>query len=165
MKVHVSRWSQIWQSRFDIQGNCLLSAQTHAAYYYVLSSMPLAVNYDSDGWPFFGIGPGGLAVSDNDGISWNYHGHVFWDQDLWVLVGLLPLYPDVVKTVHLDSRVRNLDKAMLNAKNYGGIGARFPWEQAYSGYEVCPAPDFSRDEIHVTGDSALSAKQYLMLTG
>jgi protein-glucosylgalactosylhydroxylysine glucosidase len=82
-----------------------------------------------------------------------------------MLIGILPLHPEVVKRALLDSRVRHLEPAKLNAKRFGWDGAMYPWELAYSGYECDPWPPSALYEIHVTGDSALSAQQYLELTG
>uniref|UniRef100_A0A914DPS5 Protein-glucosylgalactosylhydroxylysine glucosidase n=1 Tax=Acrobeloides nanus TaxID=290746 RepID=A0A914DPS5_9BILA len=161
MSSHVAAWYNIWQSRVDIEGNCELATKIHATYYYILSSMPISTSYEDDGWPFFGISPGSLANDD----QYNYHGHVFWDQDLWMLIGLVPLYPEVVKRALQDSRVRHLEPAKLNAKRFGWDGAMFPWELAYSGYECDPWPPSALYEIHVTGDSALSALTYLRLAG
>lgn len=115
-------------------------------------------NYSLDGWPSFGISPGSLA---NDACQ--YKGHIFWDQDLWMLLGILPLHPSVVKKTLLDTRVRRLEQAKSNAQRYGQHGARFPWEVAYAGYETS-IPPWSDDEIHVTGDVALSALHYLRLS-
>lgn len=82
-----------------------------------------------------------------------------------MLIGLLPLYPEAVKRALLDSRVRNIEAAKQNSQRYGTAGARFPWEQAFSGYECSPWAASGDMEIHVTGDTALSAQQYLKLTG
>lgn len=82
-----------------------------------------------------------------------------------MLIGLVPLFPEAVKRTLLDTRVRNLGPAMLNAQRFGWDGAMFPWELAYSGYECDPWPPSALYEIHVTGDSALSAWTYLRLTG
>lgn len=67
MKEHVMAWNRIWQSRFDLTGNCNLSSKIHSAYYYLLSSMAMSTSYEEDGWPFFGISPNGLI---------NMNGHV-----------------------------------------------------------------------------------------
>uniref|UniRef100_A0A914DN33 C-type lectin domain-containing protein n=1 Tax=Acrobeloides nanus TaxID=290746 RepID=A0A914DN33_9BILA len=161
MTMHKEEWEKIWQSRIDVIGNCSLARVIHSSYYYILSSTPISTNYDDDGWPFFGLSPASLANDD----SQNYHGHVFWDQDLWMLIGLLPFYPEVVKKALLDSRVRHLEQAKQNAQRFGWDGAEFPWEAAYSGYECTDGMIYAQLEIHITGDVALSAYHYLKLTG
>jgi hypothetical protein len=65
MSSHVAEWNKIWQSRFDVGGNCDIAGKIHAVYYYLLSSMPVASTYEDDGWPFFGISPGSLANDDS----------------------------------------------------------------------------------------------------
>lgn len=82
-----------------------------------------------------------------------------------MLHGLLPLYPEVVKRTLMDSRVRNLDPAKDNARRFNWAGAMFPFESAYSGYEVSDYADAVQMEVHVTGDVAWSAQQYIQLTG
>lgn len=82
-----------------------------------------------------------------------------------MLHGLLPLYPEAVKTTLLDSRVRNLEPAKANANRFGWQGAQFPFESAYSGYEVTDYDAGAQLEVHVTGDVGWSAQQYLQLTG
>ncbi len=82
-----------------------------------------------------------------------------------MLLGLLPFYPEVVKKALLDTRVRNLGPAKDNAKRFGFDGATFPWELAYSGYETTNWSPAELYEVHVTGNTALSAQQYLQFTG
>lgn len=79
--------------------------------------------------------------------------------------GLLPLYPEAVKKILLDSRVRNLGPAKENAAKNGWKGAMFPFESAFSGYEVSSYAEGAKLEIHVSGDVGWSAQQYLQLTG
>lgn len=66
MNAHVDEWSKIWESRFDVFGNCDLAARIHVNFYYVLSSMPLGTDDQADGYPFFGISPGSLANDDQN---------------------------------------------------------------------------------------------------
>lgn len=44
------------------------------------------------------------------------------------------------------------------------LGARFPWESAFTGFEVCPADIYSILENHIVGDIAFAVKQYWMAT-
>ena len=40
----------------------------------------------------------------------------------------------------------------------------FPWESAFTGYEVCPEEMYGRNEIHITGDIVFSIRQYFYAT-
>ena len=64
-------------------------------------------------------------------------------------------------------RWSRLAAAMDYAASTGWAGARFPWESAWTGGEVCP--DFAADvrdyQHHVTGDISFAIRQYLAMTG
>jgi len=70
---------------------------------------------------------------------------------------------ELVKAV-LHYRIRNLPAAQDKAKSVGYNGAMFPWECAYTGYDVCPGEDYIRREIHITGDIVHLLQQYVYIT-
>ena len=41
---------------------------------------------------------------------------------------------------------------------------RYPWESAYSGIEVTPAPACANNEQHITGDVSFALRSYIALT-
>lgn len=43
-------------------------------------------------------------------------------------------------------------------------GAKFPWESAATGREVCPEEIYGAQEIHVTGDVLMAFEQYYCTT-
>lgn len=43
-------------------------------------------------------------------------------------------------------------------------GAKFPWESAATGREVCPEDIYGAQEIHVTGDVLMAFEQYYHTT-
>lgn len=43
-------------------------------------------------------------------------------------------------------------------------GAKFPWESAATGREVCPEEIYGAQEIHVTGDVLMAFEQYYHTT-
>ena len=49
----------------------------------------------------------------------------------------------------LDYRLARLGPARALAAATGWAGARFPWESALSGEEVCPAPVVRNNQIHI----------------
>lgn len=57
-----------------------------------------------------------------------------------------------------------MDQAKKNAEAHGFDGLMFPWESAFTGAEVDPAPGTTTEE-HLQGDIALAFKQYYEATG
>lgn len=43
-------------------------------------------------------------------------------------------------------------------------GAKFPWESAATGQEVCPEDIYGAQEIHITGDVLMAFEQYYYTT-
>ncbi|OWK10699.1 hypothetical protein Celaphus_00004961 [Cervus elaphus hippelaphus] len=84
-------------------------------------------------------------------------------QDLWVLPGLLLLHPEAAKAL-LQYRIRTLSGALDNARSLGYQGAKFAWESAGSGLEVCPEAIYGTQEIHVNGAVVLAFQQYYHTT-
>ena len=62
----------------------------------------------------------------------DYQGHVFWDQETWMLPPIMMFHPEVAKLM-LKSRIRRLAAAKQNAAKNGHTGAQYPWESAYTG--------------------------------
>lgn len=108
---------------------------------------------------------GMMAIAPMGLSSTIYHGHVFWDADLWVFPALLLVDPDRAAAI---SRYRlNLsDAAARNFVEQGrregmlpvqGKSLRYPWQSSVTGIDVA-TPLQNRAQIHVTG-SVLFALQ------
>lgn len=104
-----------------------------------------------------------------------YHGHVFWDTDVFVLPVLTATNPRAARAV-LEYRIRRLPAALAAAAAEGHAGARFPWESAGSGRDVTPHQahdptgrvvpiETGNHEIHIVGCVAWAAAHYLDWTG
>jgi len=67
----------------------------------------------------------------------------------------------------LNYRLERLETARQHAKDGGWEGARFPWESALTGAEVCPdfAAETRENQVHITADISFAARQYLSVTG
>ena len=103
---HRNAWENLWdQASIDIEGNAYISQTVHASMYYILSS---ASKND-------GISPGGLARSSE------YLGHVFWDQESWILPPLNIMYPGIAENL-LKYRYERLTSASEIAHKYGYKG-------------------------------------------
>ncbi len=104
-----------------------------------------------------------------------YHGHVFWDADVFVLPFLAATRPEAARAM-LEYRVRRLPAAREAARVAGYEGARFPWESARSGRDVTPTSARDRAgrlvpirtgqlEDHIVADVAWAAAWYIDWTG
>ncbi|XP_065492067.1 protein-glucosylgalactosylhydroxylysine glucosidase isoform X2 [Caloenas nicobarica] len=155
---HVQAWAARWDScGVELDAPLALRKALRGGLYYLLSAIP---PQGSPGFPFHGISPGGLS---NGTQGEDYWGHVFWDQDTWVFPNILLFYPDAARAI-LEYRIRRLEGALHNAREQGYEGAKFPWESAATGREVCPEEIYGAQEIHVTGDVVMAFEQYYCTT-
>ncbi|NXB16999.1 PGGHG glucosidase, partial [Rhagologus leucostigma] len=157
-RSHVRAWAALRRGcSVELDGPLALRQALHGCLYYLLSAIPPR---DGPGAPFHGISPGGLS---NGTRGEDYWGHVFWDQDTWMFPNILLLRPGAARAV-LQYRVRTLEGARRNARDQGYEGAKFPWESAATGREVCPEEIYGAQEIHVTGDVLVAFEQYYCTT-
>uniref|UniRef100_A0A8B9QUH3 Protein-glucosylgalactosylhydroxylysine glucosidase n=1 Tax=Anas platyrhynchos TaxID=8839 RepID=A0A8B9QUH3_ANAPL len=155
---HIHAWDALWQGCcIDLDGPLPLRQALYGCLYYLLSAIPPR---DNPGFIFHGISPGGLS---NGTQGEDYWGHVFWDQDTWVFPNILLFYPEAARAI-LEYRIRMLEGALRNAEEQGYKGAKFPWESAATGQEVCPEDIYGAQEIHITGDVLMAFEQYYYTT-
>ncbi|XP_043938824.1 protein-glucosylgalactosylhydroxylysine glucosidase [Protopterus annectens] len=155
---HEDAWAKFWQGSYiKVKGPAQLSQAVHGCMYYLLSSLP---PLQSEDFLFNGISPGGLA---NGKRGEDYWGHVFWDQDTWMYPNVLLFYPEIGRDI-LNYRIRTLNGATQNAQKQGYKGAKFPWESAVTGEEVCPEDIYGDQEIHINGDISFAFQQYFYLS-
>ncbi|NXH80058.1 PGGHG glucosidase, partial [Edolisoma coerulescens] len=157
-RSHVRAWAALRRGcSVELDGPPALRQALHGCLYYLLSAIPPR---DCPGAPSHGISPGGLS---NGTRGEDYWGHVFWDQDTWVFPNILLLHPGAARAL-LRYRLRTLEGARLNAREQGYEGAKFPWESAATGREVCPEEIYGAQEIHVSGDVLMAFEQYYCTT-
>ncbi|NXN92774.1 PGGHG glucosidase, partial [Rhinopomastus cyanomelas] len=155
---HVQAWAALWGGCcVELDGPLALRQAVRGCLYYLLSSIPPLGHPD---FIFQGISPGGLS---NGTRGEDYWGHVFWDQDTWVFPNILLFYPGAARAI-LEYRLRTLPGALHNAQEQGYEGAKFPWESAATGREVCPEEIYGAQEIHITGDVLVAFEQYFHTT-
>ncbi|NWS72479.1 PGGHG glucosidase, partial [Crotophaga sulcirostris] len=155
---HAHAWAMLWRGCcIDVDGPLPLRQALYGCLYYLLSAIP---PQGSPGFLFHGISPGGLA---NGTQGEDYWGHVFWDQDTWMFPNILLFYPEAARAI-LEYRIRTLEGALRNAQEQGYQGAKFPWESAATGREVCPEEIYGAQEIHITGDVLMAFEQYYCTT-
>ncbi|MEU1630577.1 ricin-type beta-trefoil lectin domain protein [Streptomyces sp. NPDC020096] len=148
-----SAWSDLWKSTISVPGDDAMTAQIHAAMFYLLASMRSDTTWSTT--------PGGLSVNGTGG----YNGHVFWDMETWMYPALLAQYPDIAQTADT-YRQKLLPAAEKEAAALNLQGAKFPWESALTGNESTPpGADEGNSEIHIDSDIALAQWQYYEATG
>ncbi|CAF1665004.1 unnamed protein product [Rotaria magnacalcarata] len=161
---HVSRWNDIWSDgHVEVSGDDELQRQINSAFYYILSSLP-PLSTRSEHKQFYGLSPGSL--SRGGFLGEDYGGHSFWDTETWMFPSVLLFYPTLAKEI-LSYRIALRDSAVDNALLFGYEGWRFPWESARTGVDVTPdcCPEVRLYQMHITGDIAFAARQYVAATG
>ena len=155
--IHITEWEKLWSNgRIDIIGNNDLAQLSYCTVYYILSSI-------RTDW-IHGITPGTLANA-----NLRYHGHVFWDQDIFIFPGLLLLHQDYAKSL-IRYRYNNLNGAYYNANitnnNLNGYNtAKYPWESAFTGIETNNANEWnSKLEIHLSASISWDINQFYITT-
>ncbi|XP_061306972.1 protein-glucosylgalactosylhydroxylysine glucosidase [Pezoporus flaviventris] len=149
---HARAWAALWRgSSVELAGPLRLRRALRGSLFYLLSSIA-----PQPALPSHGISPGGVA---NGARGEDYWGHVFWDQETWIFPNILLFYPEAARAM-LEYRIRTLEGALRNAREQGYEGAKFPWESAATGREVCPEEIYGAQEIHVTGDVLVAFEQY-----
>ncbi|XP_032976551.1 protein-glucosylgalactosylhydroxylysine glucosidase isoform X4 [Rhinolophus ferrumequinum] len=152
--AHAQAWAQLWAGcGLDVVGPLALRQALRGALYYLLSALPQP---GIPGYICHGLSPGGLSNGSREECYW---GHVFWDQDLWMFPNVLMFHPEAARAL-LEYRIRTLAGALDNARNLGYQGAKFAWESAGSGLEVCPEDIYGTQEIHINGAVVLAFQLY-----
>ncbi|XP_053417989.1 protein-glucosylgalactosylhydroxylysine glucosidase isoform X4 [Nycticebus coucang] len=157
-RTHTEAWTQLWAGcGLDVEGPLSLRQALRGSLYYLLSALPQP---GAPGYICHGLSPGGLSNGSREECYW---GHVFWDQDLWMFPLILILHPEAARAI-LEYRVRTLGGALGNAQYLGYEGAKFAWESAGSGLEVCPEDIYGVQEIHINGAVVLAFELYYHAT-
>ena len=105
----------------------------------------------------------------------DYHGHVFWDTEIYLLPFYVLTWPEAARTL-LMYRFRTLDAARAKSARMGWRGALYAWESADSGAETTPEQVIGADrqvinilsgkeEQHISADVAYAVWQYWEATG
>lgn len=160
-RAAAASWKKRWTSDIEIDGPVEDQQAVRSFLFYLRSS----------------IAPGARrAISPMALSSDIYHGHVFWDADIWVFPALMLTDPDLAKqiseyrldrgpqaaknylawskagrptaTMSLGKSERQIAWESGNSKAWAG-GLKYPWESSVSGLETVPGP--SRFEDHITG--------------
>ena len=151
MNVHITYWEELWQGGVEMD-NKDLAQKVNTTLYYMLSSLN-----ENSIWP---TGPGGLATN-------GYWGNAFWDNDMWSMLSVLPMWPELAKT-GITYRYERMGEASKYAIKHNSKGLYFPWQTAVTGKAVDLAAlgeQFNVKEKHTGADIVLLSKQYWDATG
>ena len=98
LKSHELMWDKIWdEGGVEIEGGSVDNRKfVYGSMYNLLSSLPNPEGIEPKTPPgqFYGLSRSSLARGVN---GTDYQGHVFWDQELFMLPAVLPFYPDLAK--------------------------------------------------------------------
>ncbi len=150
---HVTWWDQAWESRIEVP-DPELQAYITAVLYSLYTSLRPAINWS--------IAPNGL-------VNYGWEGHVFWDADLWVFLGLCLLRPDLARCIThfrkttLDGAIRNRADHQEKFLDREVKGAKYPWQATSDGTES--APGHWGLQEHITCDVAFAQYYDWLLTG
>lgn len=157
---------RVWKERWEladviVAGDLQLQQATRFAVYHLLSSVAAV-----DGR--FSVGPRDLSGRA-------YHGHVFWDTEIFVLPLLSFAWQEASRSCLL-YRYRTLGAARHRAKSFGYEGAMYAWESTDTGDDVTPPfavlPNGNvlrilngEQENHISADIPYALVQYWKATG
>lgn len=148
---HASAWHELWKSDIRVEGDEDIQKTIHSDLFTLFQNSTVNTRW------------GMLAM----GLTPNYYGHIFWDNDSWDFPALVLLHPDRARTL-VNFRFHTLDEARSRAQKHGYAGAMFPWESDPDrGTEEIPVfvHQLSERQIHVNGDIAIAQWQYYLASG
>ena len=159
-------WRIYWEPR-DVKITCENGFDQLALRFALYHLAIMAKTDDSR----VGIGAKGMSGE-------GYKGHSFWDTEIFILPYFMFTDPGAAKTL-LEYRYHTLGGAYAKAKEYGFLGAMYPWESAWAddgevtpklgGADVVtgkPIPILTGElEQHVSADIAYTVWQYWLMTG
>ena len=121
---HEASWAQRWRDSDVVVGGD--RAAQHALR-FALYHLNGAAN----------PGDAHVSISARALTGADYHGHVFWDTEIFLLPFYTLTWPEAARAL-LTYRFLTLDGARAKARRVGWRGAMYAWESADTGAETCP---------------------------
>jgi len=159
---HEAAWEERWRySEIEVGGDEESQRALRFAAYHLNS----AANPDDES-----VSVGARALTGD-----TYHGHVFWDTEIFLLPFYTLTWPRAARAM-LMYRYHSLAAARAKAARMGWRGAFYAWESASGGEEVTPDQVISPDgklvkvlsgklEEHISADVAYAVWHYWRATG
>ena len=160
--AHEAAWANRWRrSDVEVEGDAAAQQALRFAIYHLNS----AANPGDER-----VSIGARALTGDD-----YHGHVFWDTEIFLLPFYILTWPEAARAL-LMYRFHTLDGARAKAAGMGWRGALYAWESADTGAEAAPSQVIGPDrqvipilcgtqEQHISADVAYAVWQYWQATG
>ncbi len=159
--AHEAVWAERWQ-RSDVQVDGDTDAQR--ALRFAIYHLNSAANPADER-----VSIGARALTGDV-----YHGHVFWDTEIYLLPFYSLTWPEAARTL-LMYRFHTLDAARAKAAGMGWRGALYAWESADTGAEMTPDHVIDpshrvvevlcgKQEQHISADVAYAVWQYWQAT-
>ena len=161
MAAHEAAWANRWRrSSVEVEGDPAAQQILRFAIYHLNSAA-------DPGDERVSIGARALTGGD-------YHGHVFWDTEIYLLPFFILTWPEAARAL-LMYRFHTLDGARAKAARLGWRGALYAWESADTGEETAPEQVIGADrqiipilsgtqEQHISADVAYAVWQYWQAT-
>ncbi len=161
MTAHEAAWANRWRrSGVEVEGDPAAQQALRFAIYHLNSAA-------DPGDERVSIGARALTGAD-------YHGHVFWDTEIYLLPFYILTWPEAARAL-LMYRFHTLDGARAKAARLGWRGALYAWESADTGEETAPEQVIGPDrqivpilsgtqEQHISADVAYAVWQYWQAT-
>jgi trehalose/maltose hydrolase-like predicted phosphorylase len=155
-------WAERWETAdVEVTGDEELQRRVRFATYHLIG----CANPDD---PY--AAPGARSLTGE-----RYKGHVFWDNEIFVLPFFVATHPPTARAI-LGYRYHTLPAARENARARGWRGAAYAWESAATGEDVTPAYYFTargerkdtrtgEEEHHLNADIGFAVWQYWQATG
>jgi len=165
-------WNQVW-----LKNDVLIDGDSTAAFAVRYNLFQLLIAAPKEGAQEAGNkGKTAVSIPAKTLSGFGYHGHIFWDTEIFILPLLIFTQPDIARNL-LSYRYQTLDGARRKASHYGYLGAMFSWESADTGDEVTPRWSLPNDfygedvriwcrdrEIHINADIAYAVWYYWWVT-
>ena len=162
LQRNAAAWAERWATAdVEITGDDVLQRRVRFASYHLIG----CANPDD---PY--AAPGARSLTGE-----RYKGHVFWDNETFVLPYFVYTHPPTARAM-LGYRYHTLQAARENAQVRGWRGAAYAWESADTGQDVTPAYYLTasgerkdvrtgEQEHHLNADIGVAVWQYWQATG
>jgi trehalose/maltose hydrolase-like predicted phosphorylase len=153
--AHKKRWQKDIYSKIFKVSDLHLQKYIDAAFFQIGCTFNRGYNYSA--------GP--------TGINWlGWEGHVFWDADLWMNLGVVLWAPEFSRSIaefrtdHIESgKTNRINYCKTNKFDWITEGAKMPWQAASSGLECAP-PRWDMQE-HISCDVVFGQWIYVASSG
>ena len=148
---HEAAWRERWEAAdVVIEGDARSQLAVRFAAYHLMR----------------GIAEGDRRIGASSRLATGdlYSGHVFWDNETFLLPFYLYTRPEAARALAAYRRT-TLDGARRKARRYGYGGAMYAWQSALDGEENCVGWQYADHQVHVSADVVLGMWHTYAATG